>query len=40
MALARKSDLSLTYLKGTLPTKLPDALDPYLDGLREAGLPV
>jgi adenylate cyclase len=38
-ALQRKSDLSLTYLKTTLPTKQPDGLDTYLDGLRKAGLP-
>jgi adenylate cyclase len=38
-ALQRKSDLSITYLKTTLPTKQPDGLDTYLDGLRKAGLP-
>jgi len=38
-ALQRKPDLSLTYLKTTLPTKQPDGLDTYLDGLRKAGLP-
>ena len=38
-ALQRKSDLSLTYLKTTLPTKHSDGLDTYLDGLRKAGLP-
>jgi len=38
-ALARKPDLSLTYLKETLPTKNEGGLDPYLDGLRKAGLP-
>ncbi len=38
-ALEQKPDLSLSYLKKTLPTKEPDGLDPYLDGLREAGLP-
>ncbi len=38
-ALRRKPDLSLSYLKNTQPTKQPDGLDPYLDGLRKAGLP-
>ncbi len=38
-ALEAKPDLSLTYLQKTLPTKEPDGLDPYLDGLRKAGLP-
>ena len=33
-----KPDLSLAYVNGTLPTKRPDGLDPYLEGLREAGL--
>ncbi len=34
-----KPDLPLTYVKGTLPTKRPDGLEPYLEGLREAALP-
>ena len=38
-ALRRKPDLSLTYLLKTFPTKYPGGLDPYLDGLRKAGLP-
>jgi adenylate cyclase len=38
-ALRRKPDLSLSYLAKTLPTKHPGGLDPYLDGLRKAGLP-
>jgi len=38
-ALRRMPDLSLGYLKNTLPTKQPDGLAPYLDGLRKAGLP-
>jgi adenylate cyclase len=38
-ALEAKPDLSLTYLEKTLPTKEPDGLEPYLDGLRKAGLP-
>ncbi len=38
-ALEAKPDLSLTYLEKTRPTKEPDGLDPYLDGLRKAGLP-
>ncbi len=38
-ALRAKPDLSLAYLKKTLPTKEPDGLEPYLDGLRKAGLP-
>ena len=37
-ALKAKPDLSLTYLKETLPTKEPNGLAPYLDGLRKAGL--
>ncbi|MFQ5939902.1 MAG: tetratricopeptide repeat protein, partial [Alphaproteobacteria bacterium] len=38
-ALEQRPDLSLSYLKKTLPTKHPGGLDPYLDGLRKAGLP-
>jgi adenylate cyclase len=38
-ALQRKTDLSLTYLETTLPTKQPGGLETYLDGLRKAGLP-
>ena len=38
-ALEAKPDLSLAYLAKTLPTKEPSGLDPYLDGLRKAGLP-
>ena len=38
-ALRRKPDLSLSYLAKTLPTKQPGGIDPYLDGLRKAGLP-
>jgi adenylate cyclase len=38
-ALAAKPDLSLAYLTKTLPTKHPGGLDPFLDGLRKAGLP-
>jgi adenylate cyclase len=38
-ALRRKPDLSLAYLETTFPTKHPGGLDPYLDGLRKAGLP-
>ena len=38
-ALEAKPDLSLTYLEKTLPTKEPGGLEPYLDGLRKAGLP-
>ncbi len=38
-ALEQKPDLSLSYLKKTLPTKQPDGLKPFLDGLRKAGLP-
>ena len=37
-ALRRKPDLSLAYLEETFPTKEPGALEPYLDGLRKAGL--
>ena len=38
-ALEAMPDLSLAYLAKILPTKEPTGLDPYLDGLREAGLP-
>jgi adenylate cyclase len=38
-ALEAKPDLTLSYLKKTFPTKHPGGLDPYLDGLRKAGLP-
>ncbi len=38
-ALRLKPDLSIGYLPKTLPAKHPDGLDPYLDGLRKAGLP-
>ena len=38
-ALRLKPDLSIGYLAKTLPTKHPGGLDPYLDGLRKAGLP-
>ena len=38
-ALREMPDLSLAYLIHTLPTKEPDGLEPYLDGLRKAGLP-
>ncbi len=38
-ALEQKPDLSLAYLAKTLPTKEPDGLEPYLEGLRKAGLP-
>ena len=37
-ALRRKPDLSIAYLAALLPTKQPGGLDPYLDGLRNAGL--
>jgi adenylate cyclase len=37
-ALRRKPDLSLAYLEKTFPTKQPDGLEPYLEGLRKAGL--
>jgi uncharacterized protein HemY len=38
-ALRRKPELSLAYLATTLPTKEPGGLDPWLEGLRKAGLP-
>ena len=38
-ALEAMPDLTLSYLKKTLPTKEPGGLDPYLEGLRRAGLP-
>ncbi len=37
-ALEAKPDLSLAYLAKTLPTKQPGGLDPWLEGLRKAGL--
>ena len=37
-ALRRKPDLSRAYLEATLPVKQPGGLDPYLEGLRKAGL--
>lgn len=39
LALEKKPDLSLSYLKKTLPTKDEDGLEVYLSGLRKAGLP-
>ncbi len=38
-ALKEKPDLTISYLKTTLPTKHEGGLDPYLAGLRKAGLP-
>ena len=38
-AVEQTPDLSLDYLQETLPTKAPNGLAPYLDGLRLAGLP-
>ena len=38
-ALKAKPDLTLSYLEKTLPTKEPGGLDPYIEGLRKAGLP-
>lgn len=38
-SLRRKPDLTIDFLKTTLPTKQPDGIAPYLDGLRKAGLP-
>ncbi len=38
-ALRLKPDLSIGYLAKILPAKHPNGLDPYLDGLRKAGLP-
>ena len=37
-AVAAKPDLSLAYLSDNLPTKHDGGLDPYLEGLRKAGL--
>ncbi len=37
-ALEAKPDLSLGYLETNLPTREPDILEPYLDGLRACGL--
>ncbi len=38
-ALKEKPDLTISYLKKTLPTKHEGGLEPYLAGLRKAGLP-
>lgn len=38
-ALKEVPDLSISYLKKTLPTKHEGGLEPYLSGLRKAGLP-
>jgi len=38
-ALKAKPDLSVPFLEKTLPTKHEGGLDPYLEGLRKAGLP-
>jgi len=38
-AVAQLPSLTLSYLRETLPTKDPAGLDPYLDGLRAAGIP-
>jgi hypothetical protein len=38
-ALEAKPDLTLAYLTEALPTRQPGGLDPYLDGLRAAGVP-
>ncbi|MFQ5546290.1 MAG: tetratricopeptide repeat protein, partial [Acidiferrobacterales bacterium] len=38
-ALKEKPDLTLSYLKKALPTKQEGGLEPYLSGLRKAGLP-
>ena len=38
LALGEKPDLSITYLKKTLPTKYEGGLETYLNGLRKAGL--
>ena len=38
-ALEALPEQSISYLKKTLPTKEPDGLDPYIVGLRQAGLP-
>jgi adenylate cyclase len=39
LAVEEKPDLSITYLKKTLPTKYEGGLETYLNGLRKAGLP-
>jgi adenylate cyclase len=38
-AIDEKPDLSIGFIAGTLPTKHEGGLQPYLDGLRKAGLP-
>jgi hypothetical protein len=37
-AMAAKPDLSISFLKTNLPTRQSGGLDPYLNGLRQAGL--
>lgn len=39
LAIGEKPNLSITYIKNTLPTKHEGGLDIYLNGLRKAGLP-
>jgi adenylate cyclase len=39
IAIIEKPDLTLSYLKKALPTKHEGGLEPYLWGLRKAGLP-
>ena len=38
-AINEKPELSISYLRKTFPTRHKDGLQPYLDGLRKAGLP-
>jgi adenylate cyclase len=38
-AIDEKPDLSIGFIAGTLPSKHEGGLQPYLDGLRKAGLP-
>jgi adenylate cyclase len=38
-ALEWKADLTLSFARKNMPTKEPDGLDPYLEGLRRSGLP-
>ena len=33
-----KPDFSMAFIENTLPAKYPGGIDPYLEGLRKAGL--
>ena len=38
LAVEAKPDLSVSFLEGNMPTKFEGGLDPYINGLRKAGL--